>query len=274
MPTLSDHGNFDRYLNLLGVPRRLPTMAALFELVKAHALRIPFENISKLHYLRRQDLRHIPDVEQYLDGIAQHNLGGTCYSNSYYLHRLLAHLGYDPMLCGADMVTPDGHMVNMVAVEGREFLIDVGYAAPFLEPLPRDLDVDVEIVLGRDRYVLRPKDTSGCTRMDLYRDGELIHGYTAKPIARDITFFTDIIRRSFLPCATFMNSLLAVRLIDNSSIAIYNLSVIESAGASYRIRELADRSELSAEVERQFGIPHDIVVDAVSMIGEFGNAWT
>jgi arylamine N-acetyltransferase len=183
-------------------------------------------------------------------------------------------MGYDAMLCGADMQNPDVHLVNMVTVDGTEFMVDAGYAAPFLEPLPRDLTHDLEIPLGRDRYVLRPKDDRGYSRVDLYRDGELIHGYTAKPIARTIDFFAAEIERSFSSEATFMNSLLAVRQYPNRSTVIYNMTVIESVGEEYTIISLEDRSEIPERVEEHLAIPGTIVSDAVSQLGEFGNAWS
>ena len=51
-----------------------------------------------------------------------------------------------------------------------------GYAAPLLDPIPRDLETDYEITLGRDRYVLKPQDANCCSRLELYRDGALRHG--------------------------------------------------------------------------------------------------
>jgi arylamine N-acetyltransferase len=74
----------EHYISLLGIPLRQPSIDALCELVQAHMLRIPFENISKLYYKKHQGLRRLPTLEQYLDGIQQYHFGGTCYSNNYY----------------------------------------------------------------------------------------------------------------------------------------------------------------------------------------------
>ncbi len=236
-------------------------------------MRIPFENVSKLYYRKRDGLRRLPDLRQYLDGIERYNFGGTCYPNNYYLHLLLAHLGYDVMLCGADMANPDVHLVNIVSLDGREFLVDAGYAAPFLEPLPRDLEQDYIITLGRDRYVLKPMDKRGCSRIELYRDEQLNHGYTAKPIPRQIEHFSRVIEDSYRDSATFMNALLLVRFYPNRSIVIHNLSVIKSESADFRIHQLPSREELPHAVEEHFGIPKEIVSEAVAEIGEFGDAW-
>jgi arylamine N-acetyltransferase len=172
-----DRHLLQRYLGILGVPEKAPSRNGLAELVRAHLTRVPFENISKLYYRKHLGLADLPSIQQYLEGIAQNHFGGTCYSNNYYFYRLLASLGYDVSLCAADMSTPAVHALSLVHVEGREYLVDTGYAAPFLSPLPRDLPTDYVVELGRDRYVFRPQDENLCSRLDLYRNGILKHGY-------------------------------------------------------------------------------------------------
>ncbi len=269
----SDSNLLERLRQLLRVGKRKPGHQALAELVTAFMTRVPFENVSKLYYLKRHGSRRLPNLEQYIDGIERYNFGGTCYSNNYYLHLLLTHLGYDVMLCGADMDNPDVHLVNMVSLNGREFLVDAGYAAPFLEPLPRDLKEDYVVTLGRDRYILKPKDKNECSSMELYRDGQKKHGYIVKPVPRQIEYFAGVIEESYRDSATFMNALLLVRLYPNRSIVIHNLSVIETEGTDHHIRQLAGRDELPFVVEEHFSIPHEIVSDAVAELGEFGDAW-
>ena len=134
-PSALPQSPFEDYLNLLGVQRREPGIEALSEIVQAHLTRIPFENISKLYYKKQLGLRSLPSLELFLDGIERFHFGGTCYTNNYYFGQLLANLGYETKLCGADMSNPDVHLVNMVTVEKRQYLVDVGYAAPFLMPL-------------------------------------------------------------------------------------------------------------------------------------------
>ncbi len=76
----------DRYLDAQGVPRRRPSLDALCEIVQAHLLRVPFENISKLYYKKHLGLRGLPSLELFLDGIERCHFGGTCYANNYYAH--------------------------------------------------------------------------------------------------------------------------------------------------------------------------------------------
>ena len=269
-PEMDEH-LLERYLRMLGVKKREPSINSLTELVAAHLTRVPFENISKLYYRKHLALNTIPDLSIYLDGIERYHFGGTCYSNNYYFYSLLSSLGYTVRLCGADMSTPDAHMASMVNIEGREFLVDVGYAAPFLWPLPRNLKTVYIIVLGRDRYVLKPQDAEGCSHLELYRDGILKHGYLAKPDPKKLEDFS--IKDTFREDATFMNSLLLARFFPDRSIVIHNLAVIESRGTKSRNYSLKDRDELGQAVEELFGIPHCIVNDAVGELRKFNDAW-
>jgi N-hydroxyarylamine O-acetyltransferase len=262
------------YLAILGVAPRKPSLEALRELLAAHLTRIPFENISKLYYRKRLGLVNLPPIRLYLDGIDKYHFGGTCYSNNYHFHLLLRSLGYEAKLCAADMKTPHVHALNIITIAGREYLADTGYAAPLLEPIPRDLATDYETTLGRDRYVLKPQDAKGCSRLELYRDGVLRHGYLAKPAPRTIEDFSKVIAASFSADATFLNSVLLVRFYPGRSVLIHNLTLVESEGDKSTVHALPDRDELIAAIEQRFGMPREIVSEAVGQLGNLQDAWS
>jgi N-hydroxyarylamine O-acetyltransferase len=262
-----------RYLRVLGVSPKPPSMQGLSELVAAHVTRVPFESISKLYYKNRQGFADMPNIQMFLDGIEQYHFGGTCYSNNFYLYSLLASLGYETKLCGADMSHPDVHIVSIVRVERREYIVDAGYGAPFLSPLPRDLTSDYIIVLGRDRYVLKPQDAEGRSRLELYRDDLLKHGYLVNPAPRKIEEFHQVITDSFQPSATFMNSVLLTRFYPDRSVMIHNLTRIESQGSSSTLHTMKNRDELIAQIEEDLGIPKNIVFEAIQDLGLQADAW-
>lgn len=263
-----------RYLAILGVERAKPGLAALRELVAAHLTHIPFENISKLYYRRALGLAGLPDIRLYLEGIEKYHFGGTCYSNNYHFYLLLRSLGYESKLCAADMQNPGVHAVNMITVDGREYLVDTGYAAPFLEPIPRDLQTDYEIRLGRDRYVLQPQDARGYSQLQLFRNGLPRHGYLAKPAAKNIEDFRGVIAASFSADATFLNALLLARFWPGGSTVIHNLSVIESRDEQSTVRELQTREDLIEAIEQHFGMPREIVGEAISQLQMSQDAWS
>ncbi len=260
--------NFDRYLALLKLRRETPSIDNLTRVIRAHLWQVPFENVSKLYYFRTEGLREIPPFNRFLDGIERYHFGGTCYANGFHLHRLLRYLGYDVDLCGADMSHPDVHLVNIVRIDGREFIVDVGYAAPFIEPLPRDLQVDYIIASGADRYVLSPMDAVRRSRLTFFHDGSPRHGYQVNPTPRRIEEFGHVIAESFRPEATFMNALLLVRCGNDSSQTIRNTTFTESRGTSVRIRKLDTIDEVIDLIEQVFSIPaaiSHIALDGLAM---------
>lgn len=269
---MTDH--VDRYLNLLGLRRKEPDLQALEEIVHAHMMTIPFENISKLYYLRTAGLREVVRIDQYLDGIERFHFGGTCYANNVHLNTLLISLGYDVHLCGADMSKPDVHLVNLVRIDGREFIVDTGNAAPFFSPLPRDLTVEHRITHGNDTYVLLPQDPEGRSRMMQYRNGLPRHGYVVKPEPRKIAEFERVIGDSFLPDAVFMNSVLLVGFHGETSHSIHNLHVTEYGGSTTINRQLGSVEALVGEIERIFSIPAGISRIALEGLSMEQDPWS
>jgi N-hydroxyarylamine O-acetyltransferase len=263
-----------RYLAALGVSHQQPHLGALQELVAAHLTHIPFENVSKLYNRRHHALTSFAPIELFLDGIERYHFGGTCYSNNFHFYSLLATLGYDVKLCGADMTNPDVHILILVTLDGHEYLVDGGYGAPFLAPMPRDLATDYVITLGQDRYVLKPQDANGRSRLEMYRDGKPKHGYLVKPNARTIEEFQQVIAESFRPEATFLNALLLARFYPDRSVMIHNLALIESQGSRSTVHSLASRDELAATVTEQFGIPREIVAEVIGELGDLKDVWS
>lgn len=272
-PSVMMQDEYTRYLKLLNALEGPPSVASLKDIVRAHLATIPFENISKLIRWKTTRRCEFPSLAQYLDGIERYHFGGTCYSNNYYLNQLLACLGYEVRLCGADMNRPDVHVVNLVRLDGREYLVDVGYAAPFLEPMPRDLSEDFVVSLGSDRYILRPQDAEGRSRLEFYRDGTSRHGYIVKPTPRRIEEFSDVIADSFRPEATFMNTVLIVRFDADCSYVIHNMEFIETQGASTNRTTFHTIDELVRAIGSVFGMPPVLVRHALEGFLFQGNAW-
>lgn len=252
----------DRYRALLGVDAGSPSLGHLRRLVGAQLRRVPFENISKLWRQKRYGSGVFPSLADHLDGIEHHHFGGTCYANNWYFSKLLIHLGYDVRFCGAAMANPDVHTVLMVRIDGRELLVDVGYSAPFFEPVPRDLDRDFEIPWGGRRYVFRPPDERGNTRLDMYRSGTLTHGYLASPEPRDIDHFADIVADSYRSDVCFMNALVVERFFVGRSLRLHNLELTLATPESSVVIELVD-GDPAEVVERRFGIAASIVREAI-----------
>lgn len=263
---------FDRYLDILGITRTGPDLDALSELTSHHLRRVPFENVSKIYRVRIQGIRAIPSLEEYLDGVERYNFGGTCYTNNYYLHLLLVHLGFTARLCGADIrfnaASPNDHMVNVVTVDGHEFIADVGYGAPFLRPLPRDKSIDVVFDFGSERYFLRPADRLGRNRLEVYQNGQMVHGYLLKPEKRQVGDFAGVIARSYTDTASFLNRLMVARFIDHRHCVMRNSVLTISTPDSSQKRQFYSRQDIADAVVQNYGMPPDIVGEIINSISE------
>ena len=262
------------YLAALGVEKGPATLHTLRAVVRAHLMRVPFENISKLWRLGRLGLCDVPDIDLFLDGIRRHHLGGTCYSNNLQMCRLLAGLGFDATLCGADMPSgEDVHVAIVVRINGRPWLVDAGYAAPFLAPLRLDLDREQVVKRGSERWVLHPRDADGRWRMQLWRGGEPLHSYMLKPRPCLSEHFDRAVRDSFRPEATFMNSVLIVRCLERGSVVFSNLTRIRSTGTRARVKKLANLESLAGAIQADIGIPAALVREATANLGELGDPY-
>ena len=262
---------FKRYLAILGVEAASPSLEHLNRLVRAQLTRVPFENVSKLLLKRTAGASYIPPLKQHLDGIEHHQFGGTCYANNPHFCQLLRYLDYEVDLCGAEMSRPDVHIVNIVRLEGREYLVDVGYGAPFYEPMPRDLDHPLEIPWGINRYVLHPKDERGRSRMDQWREGDLVHGYTVHPVPRELDHFRTVIHDSYRSSATFMNVLVIERFFADRSQRVHNFTFSESTRQKTVTKDLKNVEKLVATVSGQIGIHEEqllVAIDGLSLAGE------
>jgi len=122
--------------------------------------------------------------------------------------------------------------------------------------------------------VLKPQDANGCSRLELYRDGVLRHGHVAKPATKTIEDFSKVIAASFSADATFLNSVLLTRFYPGRSVLIHNLALVESEADKSTMHALANREQLTDAIEQYFGMPRDLVSEAVGQLGNLQDAWS
>lgn len=257
---------YEKYLSLLGLRKCEASYGFLCKIVKAHLKKIPFENISKLLFKKR-GLTVIPSLSEHLNGIEKYKFGGTCYAINYHLNQLLKQLGFDVRLCGADMKDPDVHIISVVTIGENEFIVDCGYAAPFFDPLPRDLKGFHYINFGNENYIIKPKDKTGRTIVEQYYNSRLQHWYTAKPQARKIEDFKKVIEDSYADDATFMNAIRITRFTESGSLILKNLCLTEIVNNKISALKI-NRKDLPVVIEQKFGMPPALVVEATSHLKE------
>jgi arylamine N-acetyltransferase len=254
-----------RYLRLLGVAAAPPDFDALRQIVGAHVCRVPFENVSKLLLYAREGAGRPITLTEFLDGIEHHDHGGTCYSSNPFLCGLLRALGYDATLLSADMQVPDIHSSIRVRLDGVEYHIDVGYAAPFRSPMPLDR-LPHTVTSGAQRYVFDGCDRPDTYELTLYIRGERRHGYVVHPPPRGAGFFNGAILNSFRPGSTFMRCLRISRIFDDRTIDIRNRSLIVSRSDSSAETTLDSVEDLRDAVSTVLMMPRCAVEEAVRIL--------
>ena len=165
------------------------------------------------------------------------------------------------------MKNPDVHLISIVKIKNQEYIVDGGYAAPFLNPLPIDLREDYIINLGLEKYIIKPKDDAGRTKVEQYYDGKLQHWYVVNPQQREIDEFRDVIKDSYSDAAVFMNAVRITRFSENGSIVLKNLSLTENINNESSTVKITLK-EMPFIIQKKFGIPSAIVYEALGHFKE------
>lgn len=255
-----------RYLALLGLTQAPPGHAFLSRLVRAQLTACPFENLSKLRLARGRGQRRLPTLDEHLEGIERERLGGTCYANNWHLHGLLVALGFDADFCGADMEAPDQHTVTLVRVEGREYLVDGGYAAPFFAPLPRDGAEVQRLTWGNEGYAIWPRDARGRTRVDHLRGGARVHGYSVNPAPRALEHFDRVVAESLSDGAHFMNTLRFERFFERGSVSLLDGRLRVVVGERCTFEDLEGKAGIREALVGRLGVPRAVAEEALAAL--------
>lgn len=261
-----DKEYYIRYLNLLGVVPQKPSYNSLSEILTAHIVNIPFENISKHYYRKKLGLLSLPSFNLFLEGIEEYNFGGTCFANNYYLHCLLKFFDYDVKLCSAETNKAGMHIVNIVKINQKEYLADAGSAAPFFNPVPLFLNVNYEVARGRELYVFEPGDALGRTKMRYFRNGAFKASYIVDPEPKNIADFHPAISDSFNPDSLFMNSVYLANINTEYTQSIHNFTLLKSQGKATEKTRLEGKEQVVQKISEIFSIPADISEIVVSDI--------
>jgi arylamine N-acetyltransferase len=210
------------FLGHLGLGRRSAGPEFLQDLALGFA-RLPYENISKIiksaeieasgamrpsEPARSLDATGHLDATRPLDGMSpldamrlprevaedhiERGFGGTCFSLTFFLERVLRSLGFDAYKVMADMNSgPNVHCLVVVNEGGKHHMLDPGYALYKVIDLPEDPDsrssasssasrpsrrvicphAEVEVMSeGEQSYSLWTEDAAGRKRRYRFRD--------------------------------------------------------------------------------------------------------
>ncbi|MEZ6196911.1 MAG: arylamine N-acetyltransferase [Planctomycetota bacterium] len=183
-------------LELAGAPTT--DRAGLARLQDRHLLQVPFENLDV------RAGRPIPlDEDAAFAKIVTRRRGGFCFELNLAFSGLLRELGFEVSCLSAEVwnadagawapgVPPGGHLALRVELEGRSWLVDVGFGPWPRQPIALD-DPDERKIFGE---TFRLVDQDGMKVLQLYQREAMgfVPLYRFSPEPRDLEHFEEACR--------------------------------------------------------------------------------
>jgi N-hydroxyarylamine O-acetyltransferase len=244
--------NLDAYRARIGhAAPTAPDLSTLRALHQAHVTAIPFENLDI-----QMGLPVRLDVESVEAKLVLDRRGGYCFEqNTLFLHVLRA-IGFDVTPCearvrsGSTRVGPRTHMVLVVRLESRDWLVDVGFGADGLSgPLPMDgtehEQFGVRYRMGRESTIWLLQSRAGGVWSELY---------AFPPEGREpVDFEVGNWYTSTYPQSSFVKTLTVQRVAPDARHVLRNLTYTVRRGLTVTTTEIP-RSALVSFLREQFGL--------------------
>lgn len=261
-----------RYLDRLGLELEAPTLAYLTRIVGAHLATLPFENITKFHYLRRHAETgwFLPPIEVHVANMFSLHAGGTCFTANSSFHQLLAALGFELHYVAA---MPVMHMGSVVSLPEGRFYVDVGGGGPLFEPVDLSRGCRQER-FGLGTHLLPVEGRSGQFTFDHIVEGQLKNHWELDT-NRTLVFadFAEAVTKANEPGALFLTFLRcqlyqpgrgrALSLVDNTLTCRYE----DGTATKQRLISIEAIESVLAE---EFGLPNLPVREAVQTLESLG----
>jgi N-hydroxyarylamine O-acetyltransferase len=135
--------DLDAYLDRIDHPPVTPSTEALRSLHEAHVRAIPFENVDVV----LEQHRGI-DLEVITDKLVRRERGGYCFEHALLFAAVLERLGFTVERRMARVMPQRPgtltHMMSVVAADGVDHLVDVGFGAGMMVPTPLEDGIVVD----------------------------------------------------------------------------------------------------------------------------------
>jgi len=245
------------YLRRIGYDgERAPTLDVLRDIHRLHAQSIPFENLDPL--LRRPMQLDAAWLQQKL---VENSRGGWCFEQNHLLRHALHALGFRTTGLAArvmwnapeGVVTPRGHMLMLVHLDGGPYVADVGFGGLTLTA-PLRLEADVEQPTPHETFRLVRVDEAYVMQARIGEAWKPLYRFTLEeqhqPDYEVSSWFLSTHPRSH-----FLSGLIAARPAPEGRYALRNttLTTHHRDGRTER-REISDAAELREVLHGTFGI--------------------
>lgn len=247
----------DAYLDRIGLGERrttiTPDLTTLIELMQAHLLAVPFENLDVFH---QRPVR--TDLEWSVPKVVDQHRGGWCFELNGAFGALLAALGFEVRLLGAAVLLggPNStidHLCLEVTID-EPWLVDVGFGDTFCLPLALNNGDEQDGGNGSYQFIGSPIGTTLARIVDEVPSAQ----YRFKRVAHRLPDFDPSSEKlSSDPDGLFRSGPIVTRLLDEAGARVTlgadRLVVKESDGTERSSIEVA-QGEWWPTAEKWFGI--------------------
>jgi N-hydroxyarylamine O-acetyltransferase len=250
--------DLDGYFRRIGYSgARAPTLETLGAIHLRHALTIPFENLDP--FLRRPVRLDLATLEQKL---VRSRRGGYCFEHNLLFKAALDALGFDVEGLAARVMwnLPDGvtlprtHMLLRIALDGQDYLADVGFGGQTLTE-PIRLMADIEQATPHEPFRLLATGDGFLMQAKLGGEWKALHRFDLQPqLLPDYEVANWYV--STHPESRFVKNLTVAMPANGRRYALFNrdFSVHHLDGPSEH-RGLAGSREIRQVLQEVFGLP-------------------
>jgi len=257
---VSDSFDVAAYLARIGLaPPARPDLAALVRLHRGHTAAIPFENLD-IQMGRAIDL----DPASLQAALVARRRGGYCFQQNGLFRLALTAMGFEPRQREARVrraaegrILARTHMVQVVFVEGAEWLVDVGFGGEGIaEPVPLDGTLTVQ---DGWTYRIAREGRLRVLQRSLHDRWNDLYAFQDDDVY-DVDYAVANWYTSTHPESQFVLTLTAQRIVGDTRHVLRNLTYgVASRGGDWQTRTIA-RSELTALLRDVYGL--DVPDDA------------
>jgi len=259
--------DLDGYFGRIGHEgSRAPTLETLRAVHLRHALTIPFENLDPL--LRRPVRLDLVSLQQKL---VRDRRGGYCFEHNLLFKAVLDALGFQVTGLAARVLwnLPDGvtlprtHMLMRVAIDGQDYIADVGFGGQTLTG-PIRLVTDIEQATPHEPFRLLATDGGFLMQVQLAGAWKSLHRFDLQPqLLPDYELANWYV--STHPQSRFVNNLTVAMPAAGRRYALFNGEfAVHHLGGPSEQRRLSGARETRQVLRDVFGLAlsDDLELDA------------
>jgi N-hydroxyarylamine O-acetyltransferase len=232
--------------------RHEPTRATLESVLRAHMMKVPFEN---LDVLLGRPIR--VDLDSVYGKLVTARRGGYCFEHGTLLLAALQQLGFQPVAHAARVIqlrprseAPLTHMFLTVQMEGKTFVLDAGFGghAPRV-PVPLTGE---EVRDGNDAHCMVRQGSDWALEAKIDGVPTALWSASVEP-AEPVDFVMANHFVSTFPESPFVTRLMLRALTPTARVSMMNQDVTVRDASGQRTRVMTDRAELRRLLIDHFG---------------------